>query len=189
MQGLTRRRAVIGGASLFASGTVALVVGPKHTQANASVTLGKLEIPDKSKKVNDPVSKVRIAVDGQYEYQADVAPDKIVVRLEGTSRSEWTQLGAWDKRSPLKETGKGDFTINGNLLDLPGVTATGLSPSEPGKTKRKTVDLRLKMQVYDDKNGKLNTKTVSDTATIAVTKAEPGAKIELGGVGEITVSE
>lgn len=177
------RRCVLALSGTIATGGIALY--SLSDRSKAQVQIDGLNVSDAQKEVSNPVNSVRVDVDTQYSYDAEVVPTKVVLRLEGTTQSESTQLDAIEPDS-LSQSQEGSPTLNGNLLDLPGLTAPDLSPQEVGESVTETVTLRLKLTIRHD-GRVIKTATETDDALIEITKTKPGATISLGGTGEITI--
>jgi len=181
------RREFASGLATVTAGGIGFAISTDEASADTNLNITEFNIPDKDKEIVDPVASARLTATAEYNIEAEKQPTRVILRLEGKRTGDYTQLAATELTG-LENNMSGGKELQTNLLDLPGVQAVDLSPSEQGETK--TMDLSIRLMLTVKRNGTtLSENSVEDTVTINVTKGTASASIELGGSGSVSISE
>lgn len=180
------RRTALAGFAGLVTGGIGIASIPKNARG-ARANIQGLTIPDVAETVNNSVAGLPIRVTGSYGWNSNVLPSRVVLRLEGKTNTEYTQLAATTPTEIQSQTQTEDFELRGDLLQrLPGIDRSDINPQNRGETKSITVTIRIKVTVHKD-GQTLQTATDTQEVTIEVTKQEATADISLSASGEISV--
>jgi len=188
MQGQISRRNVLSalGGSI-ATGSI-LYLSTDTSQASGIDVKG-YSINNKDATVRNPVTGVSVTVDGSYGFDSTKLPTRVVLRFEAKepTANEWTQLAANGVQDGLEKEMQRDFSLSGNVLDVSGFTAPGLTPSAVGETITREIDTRLTLEVLDVSKT-LKEYSVEDTAKVEITmgSAKVETNITAGGFFNVT---
>jgi len=181
----TRRQtiATIGGIATLG----ALTTFTKPADASR-IQINNLSIPDKDGEITNQVTELPVQLNGEFTYTTDAAPDKWVLRFEGKRQSSqgWTQLEATDQRTDVGGEMNESFSFTADLLDLPDVTSSDVTPSEIGASRSISVDFRLRLEVTDG-GDMVGEKVVRESTVVSVEKTEAAFSAEVGASGGVTV--
>jgi hypothetical protein len=185
---LTRRKALAGISSAVVGG-IALTTLPDDAQGT-QIDVQEIEVPDATQEVSNPVTSAQLTVSGEYTVDSETLPDRVICRLEAkrATNEAFEQLEAAEPEQSLDKEFTEEFTFEGNLLDIPDVSAPELTPDDVGDMSEIEIDVRLRLVV---KKGAtvLNEVSVEDTATVTVEKTLGDVKIGLDATGNMTVSD
>jgi len=186
---MQRRREVLTGIAGIATGAVGLTILPDKSKAT-TIDVQSIEVPNTTQEISSPVTGAQLAVSGEYSVNAEVVPDRVILRLEGkrATNQNYQQLTAEESGiTPSKEFTE-PFDFKSNLLDLQGVNAPLLTPAEVGHSKQIDIDVRLRLQVK--RGGRiLKEVSVEETTTLTVEKTLGEVTIGLEASGNMTVSD
>lgn len=152
-----------------------------------AVQMTALDVADESVTTAQPVTGVSIRVNTAYSWTTTVTPTRVVLRLTATYAGESFQLGATEVPGQLTPEQSGEHEFQENLLDHPRINAPALTPQQTGETARLTFDVGVTMTVYGE-SGALGEKTITDTATIEITKQKASIETTLTADGSISVT-
>jgi len=178
---ISRRRVVLGGATL----ATATTVGIATTSNNASATVdGDFTIPDGETVLADQtLEDVRLAVDASYQYQSNADIHQVELELHVGATADTPDLIARHTRDDLgTDELAGNETLNGSLMSASDFSISDFTPSN-GEVRRTVVaDLRF----YALRNGE----AVADanhieTFDVIVKDEELEVNVTLGGEGEV----
>jgi len=183
------RRDVLTGIGGVALGTIGLSTLSQDSRATA-IEVQSLSVPNTTEDVSSPVQSAQLAVQGEYSVSSEVVPSRVILRLEAkrATNQDYQQLTAAEPGQSLSKEFTEPFDLQGNLLDLPGVTAPDLTPSDVGETVEMDIDVRLRLIVKHD--GKtLKEVSVEDTATLTTEKTLSEVNIGVESNGTLSVSD
>ena len=183
MVDLTKRSMLIGIGSV-ATGSIATTLVSQPAQA-VDIDVQTYSVDSQKKTVNNPVERVDLSVSGDLSIDSNTEITRLVLRLEATRTSEYTQLTA-KSYNPNSKTYSTDFTLNGNLMDLPNVGHDDVSPTERGETKEITLDSRITVQAYSD-GTQVDSVTVTDTFPVKVQKEKGKVTVGIDATGSVSV--
>jgi hypothetical protein len=180
---ITRRKVIASAGTLVAGGT-ALAIATQETDAQLSTDFNGLEIPDRDIESSTPIETLDLSVDASYQYETSIVPDRLQLRLQAKTGSEWRQIDAInatvDGTSYSSST-----TLEGSLLTLDGLET--IVPSERGATNTESIEVRLTLTArYDGREiGKAN---ASETVEIQATREDITIGLSVGGSGSVGVT-
>lgn len=183
---MNRRHALtaISGIALATSG---LAITTRESNA-MDVEIDGLDVPDKSRDVSNPVSAVQLQVDGQYQYETSVSPTRLVLRLEvRPTGGEWSQLDSILKQDGLTTSESADYTLQGNVVNHPEISASEFTPAERGESQTVDVDVRVRMSMSNE-GEKLGGQQVKDTVSITVARTPASVELSVGGTGSVGIT-
>jgi len=179
------RRTFAGVLGSIVAGTVGYTALTQDAEAT-TVNVNGFEVSSADVETPTPVSGAQMDVSGSYQWQSAVAPTDVTLRLTVTYATEEQQLEAMRVPGELTPKDSGEFNLSVNLLEHPQITAPDLTPQEVGETKQLTFDTELTM-IVDGESGELGQQTVTETATIEVTRQQASIETSLTAEGSIEI--
>jgi len=189
MPRMVSRRDCIAGIGGIVAGASIIHVATDSAQAE-SIEVDNLSVANKQESVSGPVSGLQLSVSGSWQIESKQNPSKIVLRIYArtTESNDYQQITATDYRQDLRKTMSRDFSLNGNLLDLEGVTAADLTPNSVGESVTETISVRLDLEIYHE-NQLSMTHRLEDTAELQITKQLAETNATVNATGSMGVSE
>lgn len=174
---VTRRRAVaLGGGVLLTGGS--LLAGGTDS-ASAQVTAEFTATGDDATLMSPP-SAITVEASGSWEVTAAQQPEQVTHELAvlvNDTASVVAEDGSY-------ESSQGDYTLSGDALTHPELSASDLMPS--GDATEATTTLTLRVTIGAVIDGETVAEAVAeDTADVVIT--EQGVEVVVGGTGTITV--
>jgi len=179
------RRTFAGVLGSIVAGTVGYTALTQDAEAN-SVQVSDYTIADATVETPTPVSGANLTVSGAWQYTTQTTPTDVTLRLTVTYATEEQQVAAMRVPGELTPEDSGEFEMNCSLLEHPQITAPALTPQEVGETKELTFDTALTM-IVDGESGELGRQTVTETATIEVTRQQASIETSLTAEGSIEI--
>jgi len=179
----TNRRALIGGIGTTVFGGLALASIPKQSEASLS---GELDVANKTKEVQNPVTSAILNVTGNFEWDSSTAPSRIITRLKLTHTSTTEQLEAKVIDSNLSPTGSREIDLSGNLMDHSEIQASTLTPDSNGDSVTETATAVLSIELETDGTTLAQTE-LTDEFQVTVKQTVGSATISVGATGSIDV--
>ena len=179
----TRRKVLISAGSVITGGT-AIATLTNDANAQLSTSINGLSVPDKSIETSTAIETITLSVDASYSYDTSIVPDRLQLRLQAKTGSEWVQIDAVNATID-GQSHSSSVTLEGSLLSLNGLET--IVPTERGTTNTESIDVRLTLTArYDGSN--IGTANASETVTIEATKEDIQIGMSIGGDGSISIS-
>jgi len=177
------RRALVGGIGTTVFGGFALATTLESTEASLS---GELDVANKTKEVQNPVTSALLNVEGSFSWQSDTAPSRIIIRLKLTHTSTTEQLEATVLDSNLTPTGSREIDLSGSITSHSEIIAASLTPDAKGESVTETATAVLSIELETDGTTLAQTE-LTDEFQVTVKQTVGSATISIGATGDITV--
>jgi len=182
-----RRRQLLIAAGSASTTALAFTLTSNSAKAD-QLSVDGLEIPNADYDATKPINKARLRVNGRYQWETSVVPDKAILRLELQYAGSWEQLEATKIPGQLDKTQEDSYSLEGNLFDHSQIDPIDLSPQTVGESKSLDFSVRVKLGVKND-GRTLKTLTAEDTASITVNKTTAEVTGTIGGEGSFEFGE
>ena len=178
---LTRRRVVLGGATLATATTVGIATSSNNVEATVN---GDFSIPDGEAVLADQtLEDIRLSVDATWGYESNADIHQVELELHVGETTDTTDLIARHTRDDLgTDELAGSETLNGSLMSASDFSIGDFEPSN-GEVRRTIVaDLRF----YALRNGEVVADASHvETFDVVVKDEELEVNVTLGGEGEV----
>lgn len=180
----TRRRVLIGTGTV-AAGSIAYAATAQNTSATATVDVDGLQIPDAEKILaGEDMTDVRVAVDSQYSWDANVAVTgwNLSLRVGSDTSTADVIATAEPEQDIAKEELSGTETLTGSILGASDFEIAQFNP-ENG---RRSVDVAVILQLEVLRNNDVIAKAQAETfVEVTVSREEITVTADVGGEGTI----
>jgi len=174
---------LIGGIATVGIGSGVLVSIPESTEASLS---GELDVDNTTEEVQESVTSAILNVSGTYEWDSDITPGRIILRLKLTHTGTTEQLEANVIDSNLSPTGGRDIDLSGNMMDHSEIQAETLTPDANGDSVTETATAVLSIELETD-GSTLAQKELTDEFEVTVKQTAGSATVSVGATGSVDV--